>query len=196
MKMIVEFIRATLIGGFFIVLPLLLIYILLGETLEAVIGLATPIADLFPAGTFEDTEEPVVLAVILILLASVVLGMATRLPLVHRFGGWLEDQTVGRLPLYQTIKSLTSRLASMDVDRFKPALVHGPGGQRELAYLMEDLGDGYAAVMIPRAPTPMAGSVKLVPISQVEVLDVSLGELTTVITHWGVGTRALMKKTR
>jgi uncharacterized membrane protein len=57
---------------------------------------------------------------------------------------------------------------------------------------MEDLGDGFAAVMIPRAPTPMIGSIKFVPIGQVQPLNVSFAEFTAVISHWGVGAKRLV----
>lgn len=195
MKTLLEFLKSTLIGGFFILLPLLLFSLLLGEILEAVIGLATPIADLFPKSTFENLQAPVVAAVILIVLASMLFGLAMRLAAAQRLGHWLEDNTIGRLPLYRAIKSLTSRFAALEEDgKFKPALIHGPMDQREFAYLMEDLGNGFASVMLPRSPTPMAGSIKIVPMSQVEVLDVSLGDLTAVISHWGVGSKELLAK--
>lgn len=195
MKTLLEFLKSTLIGGFFILLPLLLFSLLLGEVLEAVIGLATPIADLLPKSTFENLQAPVVAAVILIVLASMLFGLAMRLSAGQQLGRWLEDNTIGRLPLYRAIKSLTSRFAALEEDgKFKPALIHGPMEQREFAYLMEDLGNGFASVMLPRSPTPMAGSIKIVPMTQVEILDVSLGDLTAVISHWGVGSRELLAK--
>lgn len=195
MKTLIEFLKSTLVGGFFILLPLLLFGLLLDEILEGVVGLATPIADLFPEGAFEYLQAPVVVAVALILLASVLLGLAARLLIGRQFGKWLESNTMGRLPLYRTIKSLTTRFAAMEKSgRFEPALIHGSNGEREFAFLMEDLGDGHATVMLPYAPTPMVGSLKIVPLAQVEVLDVSLGEFTAVISHWGVGSKQLMAK--
>jgi len=53
MKGLIEFLKTTALGGLFVVLPVLLLYMLLGEMLGLVIGLATPIADLFPKGTFD-----------------------------------------------------------------------------------------------------------------------------------------------
>lgn len=195
MNALIGFLKTTLLGGFFIVLPLLLLYLLLDEVLEAVVALATPIVELFPEGTFENANAPVIVAVILLVFASSVFGLAARLPIARRFGNWLERNTVGRLPLYRAVKSLTSRFATMGEDgRFKPALVRGPNGQREFGYLMEDFGDGLAVVMLPRAPTPMSGSIKLVPISDVDQLDVPLAELTAVISHWGLGSKALMER--
>lgn len=197
MKTLMDFLKSTVTGGFFIVLPLLLLFVLLGEIVEAVIGLAEPIAELFPKEWFDEESEQVAWAFILLLSASVFLGLLTRLAIVRQFVDWLERNTVGRLPLYQAVKSLSSRFAAIDGDgKFKPALILGSDDRREFVYLMEDLGDGFAVVMIPYTPTPMAGAIKLVPMSQVEILDVSLGELTAVISHWGLGSKALMDKSR
>ena len=38
-----EFLKTTALGGFFVLLPVLLIYLLLDEALELVVALATPI---------------------------------------------------------------------------------------------------------------------------------------------------------
>ena len=73
MKQLTEFFKTVILGGLFVLLPLLLLYLLLDEMLELVVALATPIADLFPADTFEELSAPVVVAVVLILLASFLL---------------------------------------------------------------------------------------------------------------------------
>ena len=65
MKQFLSFFKLTAQGGLLVLLPLLLFLILLMEIVDLVVGLATPIAGLFPAGTFEDPQHPVALAVIL-----------------------------------------------------------------------------------------------------------------------------------
>ena len=70
MKNIMEFLKTSLIGGLFVLLPLILFYLLLSQILQLVVVLATPIADLFPKGTFDEVKTPVVIAVILIVGAS------------------------------------------------------------------------------------------------------------------------------
>jgi len=49
MKRFTEFLKTTIMGGLFVLLPLLLLYLLLAEALPLVIVLATPIAVLFLA---------------------------------------------------------------------------------------------------------------------------------------------------
>ena len=67
-------------------LPLLLLYLVLTEVVQLVVLLATPITDLFPVGTFDKIEHPVLLALVLILVVSFVHGLALRLAILRRVG--------------------------------------------------------------------------------------------------------------
>ena len=67
-----------------------------------------------------------------------------------------------------------------------------PDGNRELAYLVDDHGDGNATVMLPWVPTAFAGTLKIVRQDRIEMLDVNLGDFTKVLGHWGVGVRDLL----
>jgi hypothetical protein len=57
-------------GGIFVLLPGLLLYLLLSEALDLIVTLVSPIADLFPEGTFDKVEFPVMVGLILILAVS------------------------------------------------------------------------------------------------------------------------------
>jgi hypothetical protein len=57
-------------GGIFVLLPVLLLYLLLSEALDLIVALVSPIADLFPEGTFDKVEFPVMVGLILILAVS------------------------------------------------------------------------------------------------------------------------------
>lgn len=70
MKNIASFVKLTALGGLLVLLPILLLILLLMEIVQLVVGLATPIADLFPAWTFEDPQHLIALAVFLLFGAS------------------------------------------------------------------------------------------------------------------------------
>jgi len=196
-KTIADFLKTTVLGGLFILLPLLLLELMLIELFELMVVLAAPIADFFPKAWIEAFSAPALLAVALILLASFVLGMIAKSATGQRVGRWLERNTVGRIPLYGVLKGLAARMVEIgEGGTFRPALMVSSDGQREFAYLIEEHGDGYATVMVPRAPTPLAGNVKIVSMKQVETLDASLGDLTEVLSHWGVGGRELIRRSR
>jgi hypothetical protein len=53
MKRIINFLKTTAQGGLFVLLPLLLLFLALAEVMELLIGIVTPITNLFPRGTFD-----------------------------------------------------------------------------------------------------------------------------------------------
>jgi uncharacterized membrane protein len=195
MKNITEFLKTSLIGGLFVLLPLILFYLLLAEMLQLVVALATPIADLFPEGTFDRVKAPVVMALILIVGTSFLFGLALRSMTLRRFGLWIERTMFGRLPLYGAVKSLSRALVGAKEDiAFKPAVLDSADGEREIVYVIEDHGDGQLTVLVPWAPASFAGSVKIMSSGRIEMLDASLGDVSRALGHWGIGVHDLIKK--
>jgi uncharacterized membrane protein len=195
MKSIAEFLKTSLIGGLFVLLPLLLLYMLMAEMVQLVVALGTPIADLFPKGTFDAVETPVLVAVILIVGVSFIFGLALRLMILRRLGHWIEDKVFGRFPLYNAVKSLSRGLVgAKDDTAFRAAVLNSSDGQREIVYVIEDHGDGNLTVLVPWAPASFAGSVKIMASDQIEMLDATLDEVSRVLSVWGVGARDLLSK--
>jgi uncharacterized membrane protein len=193
MKRIGEFLKATIVGGLFVLLPVVLLYLILAEVMQLAVALATPIADLFPKGTFDKVASPTLVAILLIVGVSFLFGLLMLAAPGRAFGTWIERRVLLPLPGYRVIKSLTRSLGNVDgAESFKPALLRSDDGSREIIYVIEDHGDGQSMVMIPWTPTAMAGNLKIVDGSRIESLDASLADVTKVLGHWGVGTHDLL----
>ena len=174
-------------------LPLALFYLLLDEMLGLVVALATPIADLFPKGTFDQTKMPVVIGVFLIVGASFLFGLALRSAALRRFGHWIELTLLGRLPLYSAVKKLSRGLVGAQEDTaFRAAVLNSPNGEREIVYVIEDHGDGNLTVLVPWAPASFSGQVKIMASDRIDMLDATLDEASRALSFWGVGTRQLL----
>jgi uncharacterized membrane protein len=198
MKKITEFLKTSAMGGLLVLLPLLLLYMVVAEMVQLIMALATPIADLFPAGTFDKVEYPVLLALVLILVVSFVLGLALRVALLRRVGDWAEHTVLARIPAYNAIKHLSRGLVGAPDEQatFRPAVLTSTDAERRLVYLIEDHGDGHATVLIPRPPTAFAGELVVVPIERLVLLEAGLGEVSAVISRWGIGMRELLETAR
>ena len=195
MKKIVEFLKTSLGGGILVLLPLIMLYLLLDEIIEILIALATPIADLFPSGLFDNLELPGVIALVLLVGTSFLFGLALRSETLRRFGHWLERTLLGKLPLYNAVKSLSRGLIGAKEDGvFKPAIMHSDNGEREIVYLIEEDGKGQVTVLVPWTPASFAGSLKIMSRDRIELLDSNLGDTSRVLSHWGVGTFELLEK--
>ncbi len=194
MKQFVDFLKTTVIGGLFVLLPVLLLYMLLAEALQMVVALATPIADLFPIGALAKAEAPVLIALILIVVVSFLLGLALRSAALSRLGDWIENTMLSRLPAYAVLKRLTKGFGQEEAMAFKPAFLISAEGWKEIAYVIEEHDDGHLTVLIPWAPTAFSGSVRVVERERVEMLDANLGDVSKVLSLWGVGARELTGK--
>ncbi len=194
MKRLGAFFKTTALGGLFVLLPLLLLELMLKEAFDLVVGLAAPLTELLPKAILDKINAPVLVAILFILIASFVLGLSAKSDLGHRFGLWVERNTLDRLTLYRVLKGFAARLIEFgEGSGFKPVLLIPAEGQRQFAYLIEDHGDGWMTLMVPWAPTPMSGEVRIVRSDQVEMLDSRFGDVARVLSHWGVGAGELLK---
>ena len=66
---------SALFRGLVILIPIVLVWITIRELVEIMIGFATPIADLFPAGWVLENDPVELIAAILIVGMALLLGM-------------------------------------------------------------------------------------------------------------------------
>ena len=195
MKQIAEFLKTTALGGFLVLLPVLITYLLAAKALTAAIALASPIANLFPKGTFDQVKAQVLIALILIFGASFLIGLALRSARGKRLGLWIERNVLGRVPAYHALKGITRGLVGgKDAQAFKPAFLVSSDEVREIAYVVEDFGEGPLTVLVPWSPTAFAGSVKVVARERIEMVDTKLINVTGVLNLWGVGAQEMLGK--
>jgi len=146
----------------------------------------------FPTGTFDETAAPVLVAILILLGASFVIGIALRSETSRRFGHWVERNTIGRLPLYKAVKELAKGFAGNEA--FRPALLRNSESEQEIVYVIEDHDDDRHTILVPWAPASFAGSVKIVSRERIEMLDSNLADVSRILSQWGVGSRELLEK--
>lgn len=188
-----KFLKSAAFNGLIILLPVLFLIIIIKEFAGLIIGLATPIADLFPRDVIESVPETNVLAALLILLAALIIGALSLSSLGASMGRYIERRVLDKLPVYRPLKTLLGALlGSEQSDAFKPAFILNDSGVAEPAYIVEDTGRPRLIVLIPWTPASFAGSLKLVPREQVYKLDLTLDEFSLSIGHYGVGLSSLL----
>ena len=98
--------------------------------------MATPIADLFPAGTFDDEPEfPGFIALLLIPGVSFLYGLVVRSTSGRSATLWIERVILGRLPAYNAINRLTTGFLEADGKGVRTAVLTNSEDEREIVYL-------------------------------------------------------------
>jgi len=190
-----SFLKNALFRGLVILIPVVLVYIALRELIEAMIGFATPIADMFPAGWVKVDDPVGLVALILIVLFALTLGLIWSAPPTRQAAVWLEMRTLYHVPFYRMTKSLVSAFLDMEDERsFKPAYWRHDDGSLEPVFVIEEHGKDMYVVMQPWTPTAFAGSLRIVPRDQVEFVPVTLDEFSLALAHYGLGLSEVMSK--
>jgi uncharacterized membrane protein len=193
MKVLVEFLKTTLIGGLLIVVPTYLAVLLLAKAVGGLLALLGPIVALLPQGVQHFGR---ILAIVLVVLVCFVLGLIARTAIGRRAIEAFERHVLERLPGFALLRSVVRRVSGAgDEAQFQPVLVEieealTPG------FIVEEIGDDRFVVLVPSVPTPAAGSLYILPRERVHWVDVPITEAIAVITRWGAGTSGLLKAMR
>ena len=192
----INFIKSAVVNGLVILIPLVLVLVAIREIISLMISFATPIADMFPEGTFDDVKETEIISLLLILGVAFVLGLLSKIKAGRVVGRGIEKYSLDRIPMYRMLKSLVGAFLNLETeDSFKPALFGDGSGELEPCYVIEDRGRPRLVVLVPWAPAAFAGSVKLVARERIHYLDVTLDEFSLSLTHLGTGLSELLPET-
>ena len=195
MKGLFKIISATLSGGFFVVLPIMILYVMLGETLDMATKLAAPIVDLLPEDLTKGTRFPTLIAIALILLVSLVFGLLIRTSWGSSLIEEAERRVLEKLPGYSTVRSLSRSFLGDKIEgQFEPALLSLPMDGKAPVFVVEWHDDGYCTVLLPMSPTPGVGTIQVVPGDRVQRLDVGAGPMFDALSHWGTGIGDLVRR--
>ena len=155
MKYAREFIRSTVVGGLFIVVPVYLAVLLLLKGMKSVAGLVRPIAALVP----DWLPAEGLLSLVLVLALCFLVGVAVRTRSGRAVRERMEKVFFERLPGYALLRSLTQRLAGDGEEQtWQPALAEIEDALVP-AFIIEELDDGRFTIFVPSVPTPFAGAV-------------------------------------
>ena len=188
-----KFLKSAVVNGLVILIPLVLLFLAIKELIALMISFATPIADLFPVGTFDHVREKEILAILLILATALVLGLLSKVKAGRAIGRGIEKYSLSKVPMYRMLKSFVGAFLNLeDENSFKPAFIENSSGDLEPCYVIEDRGRPRVVVLVPWAPTAFAGFVKLVPRETVHYLPVTLDEFSLALTHLGIGLSELL----
>jgi uncharacterized membrane protein len=187
--------RATIVGGLLFLLPLILVGLLLGHAMHLASAVTQPIANVLTLDRLIGPAGEKVLAVMGLVAIAIAAGLVAHTALGRRITRGFEHSLLGGLPQYQMMKSMAEGLAKVESgEGVSPALVNVEEAW-QIGYLLEPLENGWVAVFLPQAPTPMSGNIMYLPAERVRQLDISMTQAMLIVKHMGVGSAAALAGT-
>ena len=183
MRTLAEFTKTTLIGGILIVLPIYVSLLLLIKAVTGILALLKPITAGIP-GSLEFRQLVAFLALFAVCFAA---GLIVRTGPGLRAKNAFEQAVLERLPGYALLRGLAGRITGQaEEPSFAPALAEIEEALVP-ALIIEELENGSYTVLVPSVPTPMAGSLYILPRERVHRVDVPFATALKVFSKWGTG---------
>jgi uncharacterized membrane protein len=183
MKAIQAFLKATLVGGILFLIPLALV----GLVLVQVLGLTRKVTDPLVARFPQHEALGLATAIVVMVAVSVLCGLVAQTSAGKRISRWIEEKLLGGLPQYRMVKSMAEGLLTIEhADNVEVVLAQIEEAW-QLAFVFERLDNGWLAVLLPQAPTPMSGTVMFLPQERVRHVDLSTIQAMQLVKRLGVG---------
>lgn len=182
-RVLAEFTKTTVIGGVLVILPVYVTVLLLAKALKGLLALLSPVTAQIPVGI----QFRQITAILLLVAACFVVGLMVRTGPGLRAKNAFEQAVLEKLPGYTFLRGLAGRLTGHSKElTLQPALVEIEEALVP-ALIVERLEDGSFTVLVPSAPTPMAGSLYILPPERVHPVDLPFTTAISVFSKWGTG---------
>jgi len=177
-----------LVAGVLLLAPIYLAILLLLKAMKSLGRMVRPLASLLPKSFPGET----VISFFVVLLLCLLVGIALRTQIGQATRSRIENSVLQRIPGYEMFRSMTRQLAGDSRESaWKPALAEIEDALVP-AFIVEELDDGRFTVLVPSAPTPMAGAIYILSAERVHPLDVPFTEAVKAVTRWGTGSKELV----
>ena len=181
--------KSVLVTGILIVLPAWLAVLLLLKVLVKLGVIVKPIVGQLPEGV----NHPLFIAVVIFLLTCLVVGLLFHTTAGRAMGRAVEESVLHRIPGYSPLRSIADQLTEFDREEgFKPALIEVEDGCLTPAFLIDEHEDGRCTVFVQSVPTPLAGSILIMPGERVHPVDVTVPAMMKCVSKWGAGSEEIL----
>jgi uncharacterized membrane protein len=195
MRRFVDFLKTTILGGLFVLLPVVVVILLLSLAVATVASAMKPLMELLPVKTLGGMAAVTLAAILLLLVFCFLTGFLVQMRIGRLGKEWLERFLLDRLPGYMMFKNLTRRIAGEEGIEFAPGLVDLYGSEaRALGLIVEEHEDGKFTVFVPISPMATVGQVFLLPSSRVQRLEAKFVDVVNSLTQWGMESKKLFQR--
>jgi uncharacterized membrane protein len=194
MKSVADFVKTTIIGGLFFLIPALIVILVIKHAIELTAKMLVPIEKFLPLESLGGLAVAHMLSVLIILAVCFAAGMASRTRLGARISAAFERAIARKIPGFGLIKSATGEVANIQSQSDICVALAWIEDSWMLSFIVEKLDNGLLVVFVPSAPTPFAGSVYYLTEDRVKRLDAPVLTAMKVITRLGVGSKELLEE--
>ncbi len=186
------FIKHTVLGGIFFLIPVVFLYIILEKAKTVLTGVIHPLAQKWEISTLIGKSTVFVLVILLLFLICLAGGLLLRLPYFRELNEVLEKKFLHFLPGYTSLKMKAGALKEDEQEKSKAILVKIDSAWH-IGIIMEQL-NGYSTIFKPEAPEHKAGEVLIIPTAEMVSIPISMKQAFSYIANFGEGASSVIAR--
>lgn len=196
MNRLKQFIRTTFVGGFLIVLPIVILLIVLNWLFATLTDYISPITNILIQTTRVNEFVASFFAVVFIILVFFLVGLLVKTEIGKVSFQAFEDKFLAKIFGYRIIKETVLQIFGEEKKVFRAvALVKLFGNETLMtAFVTDEHFDGSYTVFIPSGPAPTAGFVYHVLKEQITIIDMPVDQALRTILSLGAGSKKLIEQ--
>ena len=195
MKRLAAFLKATTLGGLFVVLPLIVIFGLLAKGVMGVHGVAQSLMAKLAGQGSEEAHFPIIFSILIVVGISFAFGLVLTSRRGQASSRWLDGKVLFRIPGYAALRAILTGMADASSDGVvKSGLLTVDSGTECFVLVIEDHGGDYLTVYLPGSPNPANGNVRVVRRHLVRRLNVRMTDITAILHQFGMGSAKVLAK--
>ena len=187
-RSILKFVRFTIAGGVFFLLPM----VVLGIVLSKAYGIVSSVIHQSAITSLAGPVARVIITILFLLFVCFLSGLLMRTKMAKHLVSWLEEKVLIFIPGYSFIKTLSSSKLDKSTEDWKPAAVFID--DNEVICFVIDESEHYCSIFLPSAPAPSSGSVCVREKDKVKYLPISMAEAFVLIKKFGKGAAQHIEK--
>ena len=195
MDVINRFLKDTLKGGLFFVIPLFVLAMIIGKLWKTMSGFREKFTKLtgIREHVFGVHIGPFI-TILLIVLLCLIFGLMMRVSYLRNFRNWIDEKLSGIIPGYDLYKtSLEQKISTDKVEGSRPAVLVQIDDAQQAGVIVEEWPDGKRVVFIPSKPGTTEGQVYIVNQSAITYLAKEEVDMNKILKHQGKGLYRLLK---
>jgi uncharacterized membrane protein len=193
MKTLTRFVRTTILGGVFFLIPIVVLIIILAKALEYANKVLDAIVAHISAASELNATAATALSVVIVALVCFLAGLIARTVTAQRLVGGLEASVLSKVPAYEYLKQESASALGVTTMTEQPVVLVETDVGWQIGVQTEMASGGFATVFVPGSPNPHSGAVYFVPTDRVRSADVKLVAALNCMRRCGMGATTLLK---
>lgn len=195
MKKIKAFLKTTILGGFIVLLPVLLTFLFLRWAVNVITGIIQPLTELFVDKFHLHKTIADILVIFIIILVCFIIGMVVKTKMGKFFYRLIERRILKIAPGYSLFKETIKQFLGQEKTPFSSvALVQiFENSTMMTGFVTEEHPDGHYTVFVPSGLNPTSGIIYHLEKEYVHLVDASVQDTMRSIISCGAGSEILIE---